>query len=529
MLHSISSVGTVRVSDVREGVLTTVASVIVEDRALGMISPRLYGHFAEHLGRCCYDGLWIGPAAGPVADVEGFRADIVAALRELRVPLVRWPGGCFADHYHWRNGIGAPASRPTTLAMSCGTGVPDTNALGTHEFLRFCEIVGAEPYLAGNIGTGTVQELCDWIEYVNGSVETDLTRQRGANGRREPWDVRLWGIGNEAWDCGGRFDAAAYAREYRRTAAMVRHVDPRAELVAVGQEDEPLPESELDPEWNAKFLAALGPAVDLVDHLSIHRYWIRGGPEVDFGEEDYYSLLNEAAGTERLIERTALTIAAAAKPAHPIGIALDEWGVWHPEARDWGPGDVQRRVPATFEQANTLRDALAAAIALEGFHRQCRVLTMANLAQVVNVLQCTLMTDGPACVKTPTYHALWLHRPHMGAEALGTEVKAEGAGPQGSPSLSATASRRDGRITVTLVNCDYRRPTEAHIQAAGIASSCWLLAGDSASAGNDSSNPDRVAPRRIEVDGSGVGRCIVTMPPHSMATIEFVLNRASNT
>ena len=504
----------------------TEASVAIEDQPLGAISPRLYGHFAEHLGRCCYGGLWVGNEAGTAAGVDGFRADVVAALRDLPVPLLRWPGGCHADHYHWRDGVGAPSARPTTLGMSCGLRAPDSNALGTHEFLRLCELLGAEPYLAGNVGTGSVQELCDWIEYVNGTIETSLTGERAANGRPEPWDVRLWGVGNESWDCGGRYDPVAYANEYRRYATMIRHVHPRAELVAVGLEDDGLPDAGLDPQWNAKFLAALGPSVDLVDHLSIHRYWVRGGPEVNFTEDDYYALLHEADGTEHLIERTARTIAGAAKPSHKIGIALDEWGVWHPEARDWGPGNVDRRMPTTFEQANTLRDALAAGIAFEGFHRQCRVLTMANLAQVVNVLQAVVVTDGPTCVKTPTYHALSMHRPHMGAEALQVEVIAESAGPFGGPAVSATASGSPSGSAVTLINRGYRDCVTVTIRTPGTVSSGRLLTAESPNAGNDPGNPERVLPRRLAVDDSRAGKCTVTMPPHSMATIEFATNAA---
>jgi alpha-N-arabinofuranosidase len=511
----------------QESASVAEASVIVVDQPLGTISRRLYGHFAEHLGRCCYGGLRTGAGDATVPGVEGFRADVVAALHDLPVPLIRWPGGCHADHYHWRDGIGAPLSRPTTLGVSCGLRVPDSNALGTHEFLKLCELLGAEPYLAGNVGTGSAQELCDWVEYVNGTVETSLVRERTANGRSEPWGVRLWGIGNESWDCGGRFDPATYAHEYRRYGTMIRQIDPHAELVAVGLEDDALPEMGLDPEWNVRFLAALGPAVDLVDHLSIHRYWSRGGPEVDFGEDDYYTLLEEADGTERLIERTARTLSVAAKPSHPIGIALDEWGVWHPEARTWGPGDVDRRTPATFEQANTLRDALAAGIAFEGFHRQCRVLTMANLAQVVNVLQAVVVTDGPTCVKTPTYHALWMHQPHMGAEALEVEVTAESAGPFGRPGLSATASAHSGGVAVTVINREYRRPIVVNIEAAGNVVSGWLLTADTPNAVNDPANPERVSPGRLAVDGSRTGRYNVTLPPHSMATVEFATSGAT--
>ncbi len=502
------------------------ARVIVDDQPIGIISPRVYGHFAEHLGRCCYGGLWIGrDAAG---NTDGFRTDVLDALRELPVPLIRWPGGCYADHYHWRDGIGAPATRPATLGMSCGLHVPDDNALGTHEFLSLCDQLEAEPYLAGNVGTGSVQEFCDWIEYVNETVATKLTSERAANGRRDPWAVRLWGIGNESWDCGGRFDAVSYAHEYRRFAAMARHVDPRAEFVAVGLEDDGLPEMGMDPHWNARFLAELGSDVDLVDHLSIHRYWVHGGAEAAFDEADYYALLDEADGTERLIERTARTLAGAAKPGHPISVALDEWGVWHPEARSWGPGNVARRTPVTFEQANTLRDALAAGIAFEGFHRQCRVLSMANLAQIVNVLQSVLATAGPVCVRTPTYHAFALHRVHIGAEALRVEVEVnvDGSGPTGRPALSATASTRGGGFAVTLINRDYRRSVIANIRAAGAVSSSRLLAADSPDAVNTPADPNRVSPRHLVVESQGSGSYSTVLPPHSMATIEFAARGA---
>jgi len=503
----------------------TKASVIVDDAPIGTISPRLYGHFAEHLGRCCYGGLWLGRGKGPVRSIDGFRSDVVEALRELPTPLIRWPGGCYADHYHWRDGIGPPASRPMTLGMSCGLRVPDDHGLGTHEFLRLCELVGAEPYLVANVGSGSVQELCDWVEYVNTSVETSLARQRASNGRPEPWGVRLWGLGNEAWGCGGSFDAATYAQEYRRAAAMVRHVDPQAELVAVGLEDDPLGPDSVERDWNSKFLATLGPAVNLVDHLSIHRYFIRGGPEVGFGEDDYYALLREAEDVEQMIERIGKLVAAAS-PSRPIGIAFDEWGVWHPEARDWGPGSVERRSPATFEQANTMRDALAAGIAFEGFHRQCRVLSMANISQLVNVLQSPLVTSGATLVKTPTYHAFWLHRAHAGAEAVQVEVDAEAVGP-GVAALSATASSGPRGITVTILNRDYRRPTTVAVRASGSASSCLLLAAGSADSANDAAAPERVAPRNLAFDSSTAGSCSVTLPPHSMATIEFMADQPS--
>lgn len=258
-----------------------VAITLQPDTNLGNISPRLYGHFAEHLGRCCYDGLWVGPDS-PIPNQEGFRTDIVEALCAMPVPLLRWPGGCYADHYHWRDGIGSPAERQTHLGMSCGLQVLDDNSLGTHEFIRFCELIGAEPYLAGNVGSGTPQELCDWVEYCNSAIPTKLAKERAANGSPKPFGVKLWGVGNENWGCGGNYDAVTYAQEYRRYATMLRHVDPTAELVICGLEEPRLVKEGFDASWNANLLTTLGKHIHLVDHVSIHTYWVTLSWKRDF-------------------------------------------------------------------------------------------------------------------------------------------------------------------------------------------------------------------------------------------------------
>jgi len=486
----------------------------------GRISPRLYGTFAEHLGRCCYDGLWVGKSS-PIPNTLGFNSAVVEALQELGPSLIRWPGGCYADHYHWRDGIGPVGDRPGTLGTSCGLMTPDDNSLGTHEFLGLCELLDSEPYLAGNVGTGSVQELADWMTYVTSDVDTALVRQRAENGRAKPWGVSLWGVGNESWDCGGRFDAVSYALEYRRYATMLRHVAPKAELVAVGLEDETLPESNLERDWNEKLLTTLGPAVGLVDHLSVHKYWLNGGPETDFGEADYYALLAEAGETEALIERTSRTIARLS-PGHRIGIAFDEWGVWHPEAREWGPGEVARRPPLGLEQANTMRDALAAAIALEGFHRQCNVLSLANMAQVVNVLQALLLTDeNGACVRTPTFHVLAMHRPHVGATALTTVVQGGAVLPGGSPAVSATASRGKDGIAYTLINRHLDRAVAVSVSGLGLAPVRVTVLTGEPDAQNDVGRPDRIAPRPLEFHTVGDDDLRFTLPARSVVTAEF--------
>jgi alpha-N-arabinofuranosidase len=400
--------------------------------------------------------------------------------------------------------------------MSCGLQVEDDNSLGTHEFIELCRLLGAEPYLAGNVGSGTVQELCDWLEYCNSTVSTKLVRERAANGSPQPFNVKLWGVGNENWGCGGSFEAEAYAVEYRRYATMLRHVDPTAELVICGHDDE----------WNQRVIQANRRHMGLIDHYSIHRYWIHGGAELDFTEQEYYGLLAEAEDTENFVTRTAGYLRdALGDSTHRVGIALDEWGVWHPEAREWGPqGAELHRSPTTYEQAGTQRDAIAVAVALEGFHHQCHVLTLANLAQIVNVLHAPVMTDGAAMWLTPTYYALQLHKPHLGATALPVDVTHGAALPGGeSNSVSATASVSGNTTTVTVTNRHYSEAATVTLAvpqttASGFAS---VLASDSPRAVNSASQPDAVKLAPLSVVSLGAGNWQVSLPPHSMATIQF--------
>lgn len=482
---------------------------------IGRINPRVYGHFAEHLGRCCYDGLRPDPSLeGKVATKNGFRTDVIDALRAMPVPLLRWPGGCYADHYHWRDGIGPAEQRNVTLGMSCGLKVEDDNSLGTHEFMWLCNYLGAEPYLAGNLSSGTVQEMCDWLEYCNTPLNTRLGAERRANGAPEPFGVKLWGVGNENWGCGGNFDPITYAHEYRRYATNMRHVDESAELVLCGHTNE----------WNVDVLAGMGNQLGLVDHLSIHRYWIHGGPETAFSPDEYYGLLAEADDTENFILQTDEIIRDALGKQNSgkrtIGIALDEWGVWHPEAREWGPG-ANSRLPQTYEQAGTLRDALATAAALEGFHRQCNILTLANLAQIVNVLHAPVMTDGDRMWLTPTYHVLQMHKPHVGAKALPVTVDGGESTPTGS-AVTATASRSGQGVAVTVMNRHLAQ--EAAVVLAGIVAGAHVkatvLTGENAAAVNSVDAPEAVALHALDVATVAGGYRIV-LPPHSVATVIF--------
>ncbi len=470
---------------------------ILNDEPYGTISPRLYGHFAEHLGRCCYDGLFIG-ADPEIPNIDGFRLDVIEALRAMPTPLLRWPGGCYADHYHWKDGIGC--DRPVRLGMSCGLQVLDTNELGTHEFLHLCELIGAEPYLAGNVGSGSPEELCHWVEYCNAALPTSLVKQRHANGRQEPWGVKLWGIGNENWGCGGNYDPESYALEYRRYSLMTQHVDPSIEMVACGH----------DTDWNKRCIDKLRNHMNFVDHYSIHRYWINGGHGTEFSADDYYALLDEAEKTEDFITETRGFLEEASNGRKKVGIALDEWGVWHPEARTWGPGPTASS-NGDYSQACTMRDAVATAVGLEVFHRQCDSLSMANLAQITNVLHAPIMTDGTSMWLTPTYYALQMHKRHIGQTACRVSVDGSPSLPNGTSAISATAS--PGGVTITN-----RHLTETiEVSLAGIYTDGTLLTASAANAQNSaSSSPITPQPLTVSHDG---GRVRIKIPPFSLATL----------
>ncbi len=483
--------------------MTTISPVL--SKPIGTVSPRLYGHFAEHLGRCCYDGLWVGPKNQDVPQTRGFRQDVVDALKAMPTPLLRWPGGCYADHYHWRDGIGAPEQRPVRLGLSCGLAVEDDNGIGTHEFLDLCEMIGAEPYLAGNMGSGSVQEMCDWVEYCNTSRKTNLGLERAKNGREQPYKVKLWGVGNENWGCGGNYSAESYALEYRRYATMLRHVDEKAELVVCG----------FDDHWNRRLMETLRHHIGLVDHISIHRYWIHGGPGIDFSEQQYYRLLEEADDTERFIVTTQ-EILDGVRGTRNIGIALDEWGVWHPESRPWGP-DNAGTMTDNYEQACTVRDAIATAAVLEVFHRQCNLLSLANLAQIVNVLHAPILTNGKAMWVTPTYYVLQLHAPHVGAEAVRTDAYGPVL-PVGGKAVTATSSRKEGQIAVTITNRHLSEAQEINLKLSGEIVSARVMTSDAANAENSATRPNRVQLENLEVK-TEPEQLLFTLPAHSVATV----------
>jgi alpha-L-arabinofuranosidase len=479
---------------------------ILPDEAIGTISPLLHGHFAEHLGRCCYDGLWTRDGA--------VRPQVVAALKRIGVPLLRWPGGCFADLYHWRDGIGPADQRTQRYAESCGERVLDTNAVGTHEFIALCRAIGAEPYLAGNVGSGTPEELCDWVDYCNGTLDTKLARQRTANGHAAPMNVKYWGIGNESWGCGGNYDPVQYAHEYRRYATMVKRTDPSVELVAVG-------DNRNRRDWNLRVMETLRDHLGLIQHLSIHRYW-SAGPALDPSDAAYYNLQygpQHVDGDIREARRVIDYFTGSARGPQSVGIAFDEWGVWHANAR------IDKR----YEAVSTWRDALAAAATLDVFHSHCDAVTMANLAQIVNVLQPLVQTDGDSVHVTPTGDVFALYAAHRGATALRLavescpqrEMPASRAEPAWSttypsgqlPYLSASASRGASGTTLTITN---RHRTDAlAVMVRG------LPPGAAAQRQLSAGSTEAVATATLRRDiASASGELVLELPPATVTAIQ---------
>lgn len=480
------------------------------------IHPNLYGHFAEHLGRCIYEGIWAGRKSR-VPHQEGVRLDVQAALKQLHVPVLRWPGGCFADDYHWRNGIGPAKDRPVTTNLWWRQSEP--NEFGTDEFLRLCETLGCAPYICCNVGSGTPHEAREWLEYCNFGGESSLTRERTQNGHPAPYKVKYWGIGNENWGCGGRFRAADYAKEYVRFATYLRALDPDVELVACGTGFGDYKNALLNA-WNHDFCQEM-QYPEIVDHLSIHRYFSRGKGTA-FSDSEYHALFADVLTLERDLELTEAVLKYFYPDKH-VGIIIDEWGVWHPEAT----------VENNLEQAHTLRDALLAGAVLNLYNRWAHRVTMANLAQTINVLQCLAMTDGVKMFLTPTYHVFEMMRAHMGAHVLTQEVESPTfeAHPIGLrqkqpvPMLSASASLSGARLLLTVVNqsLDQDLETAIDLRDAKVFSAAGrILNSSDPRDANTFKDPKTITPKRFKID-SIPSELTYMFPAHSLTALSITL------
>jgi len=480
----------------------TVRVLVRPDVEIGLVRPELHGHFAEHLGSCIYGGLWVGKNSS-IPNINGYRKQAVEYLRELGVPVLRWPGGCFADDYHWRDGIGPQAQRPKRVNIHWGGYVED-NSFGTHEFIALCRLLNAEPYLAGNVGSGSPRELRDWIEYCNYPSGSTLAEERAANGSPEPFHVRYWGVGNESWGCGGDMKPEEYATLYRDFAVYCREFGgTKPFLVASGP-------SGADVRWSRGFMDNLRGAQP--QGLSMHYYTGGRDHATDFTPEHANDQLSLYTRVEQAIVQQRHVLDGY-RDGQNVGLILDEWGVW-----DRIPADDEKRYGKLWQQS-TIRSAVAAGLGLNIFNRLADKLYMCNIAQIMNVLQSLLLSDGPTgerCVRTTTYHAFSLFKPHRSQRAVRTE--ADTSSPLG---LSVSASKSDKQLVISLVNPrnDADLPVECTLaNSTAKSGTAQILHDKDLNAYNSFEQPDRVVPRShpVQVNGSKVQ---IDLPRLSVATV----------
>lgn len=406
-----------------------------------VINRNLYGHFSEHLGRCIYNGVFVGEDS-PIPNEKGMRTDVVEALRHIRVPVLRWPGGCFADEYHWKDGIGPKESRKRMVNTNWG-GVTEDNSFGTHEFLEFCRQVGCEPYINGNMGSGTVQEMSEWVEYMTSDAISPMAELRRQNGQEEPWKIRYFGVGNESWGCGGNMRPSYYADEFRRYQTFLRNYgENKLYKIACGPNVD-------DYTWTDTVMEIAGRYMDAI---TLHYYtlpnddWDHKGSALVFNREEYYRTLRKALRMEELLQKH-IQIMDRRDPEKRVGLIVDEWGAWY----DVEPGTN----PGFLYQQNTMRDALVAAATLNIFNQHSDRVVMANIAQLVNVLQSVILTEGDKMVKTPTYHVFDLYKEHQDATLVYSQIETASTGTETEqvPQISVSVSMDEqGVLHATLAN-----------------------------------------------------------------------------
>jgi alpha-N-arabinofuranosidase len=490
----------------------------------GHINKEIYGHFSEHLGRCIYEGLYVGENS-EIPNTNGMRNDVVAALKEMMIPVLRWPGGCFADEYHWRDGIGPKETRKKMINTHWG-GVVEDNSFGTHEFMELCRQLECKAYINGNLGSGTVQEMSEWVEYLTYDGLSPMTELRAKNGHPEPWKVDFFAVGNENWGCGGNMNPEYYANEYRRYQTYLRnynHAEPMKKIACGPNGD--------NYEWTKVLLEttkknAPEEAHHFMDGLSLHHYtvpinWKTKGSATDFDDKTWYMTLSKALFMETLVKQHG-AIMDQFDPDKKLGLIVDEWGNWF----DCEPGTN----PGFLYQQNTMRDALVAAINLDIFNKHCDRVKMANIAQLVNVLQAVILTEGAKMLLTPTYHVFNMYKYHQDAELLDSSVDSVKIGLEQEymvPNLHESVSMSaDGKVHITLSNLSITDSYEVDtvLTQAGVKSVKGTVLTQKMDAYNTFEAPDKVKPSDFTdytITESGIR---FNIPACSVLHLELELN-----
>lgn len=476
------------------------------DQAKEVIPAEIYGQFAEHLGRGIYGGIWVGENSD-IPNVQGYRTDVLEALRALEVPVIRWPGGCFADYYHWEDGIGPKSERPRMVNSSWGGTVED-NSFGTHEFFNYCELLGCEPYLSANVGSGTVKEMAQWIEYITAEAGP-MAELRKKNGREKPWHLKYVGVGNESWGCGGQMTPEYYSDQYRRYAEYARTMADQP-LYKVGSGA-----SDYDENWTEVLMQNVGRRMN---GLSLHFYtcdWSGKGSALEFDESKYYWTIWKCHDIDMLLEKH-ISIMDKYDPDGAVDLLLDEWGTWWDVEAGTNPGHL-------FQQ-NTMRDAVVASSSFDIFHKYTRRLKMTNIAQMINVLQAMILTDGPRMALTPTYHVFNMYKVHKNATYIPVDIVTPTltCGEYSTPAVSVTASKKEcGEVNISLTNMDLKAARTVTVNVGDLTgdASGVILASANVNDCNTFDAPDTVKPVEFTDFTLAGGKLTVTLPAVSVANI----------
>lgn len=489
--------------------------VINTDLGKETISRHIYGHFSEHLGHCIYGGYWVGENS-PVPNTNGLRNDVVNGLKEIGIPNLRWPGGCFADEYHWMDGIGPRSERPTMINTHWG-GVTEDNSFGTHEFMELCSQLECEPVICGNLGSGTVQEMSQWVEYLNSGNVSPMTDLRKANGQEDPWAVKYWGLGNENWGCGGNMTPEYYANEMKRYSTYTKNYgENRLYKVACGPNAD-------NYHWMETLMKEGNPGRSF-QGISLHYYtvchdWRKKGSATVFDEKEYFTTMRKTLFMDELL-RKHINIMDNYDPQNRVDLIVDEWGNWH----DVEPGTN----PGFLYQQNTLRDALVASVNLDLFNKYCRRVKMANIAQTVNVLQAMILTKDDQMVKTPSFYVFKMYKVHHDATLLPLDLTCGNytMDNESIPVISATASKdKDGKIHITMSNLDPGKAMDVVCELRGSQqvgfSQGSIITGEKINSYNDFGKKEEVSIqnfREVKVQNNVVN---VRIPAKSVIMIEL--------